>query len=54
MEFLFITAPPDFLFLSIKSSPFLALQGLACGLPWSQTQNYNSLLILNKSILLEK
>ena len=45
-------SPPNFLFPSIKLfvSLFLAKQGLAHGLPWLQTLNYNSLLISNKPI----
>ena len=39
-------SPPNFLFLSIKASPSLAVGGFARGSPWLQTLNYNSLLIL--------
>lgn len=47
-------SPSWFSFPLHKSSPFLALQGLACACHGHRPRNYSSLLILNKSILLEK
>ena len=49
-----ITAPPNFPLSSIKEFPFLCFIRLACGLTQLYVPNCNSLLLLNKPILLVK
>ena len=50
IDSLFTRALPTFFSSLQKSSPSLAVQELSRGLPWLQTLNFNSLLILNKLI----
>ena len=47
-------SPPNFLFLSVKACYFPSVWKLALGLPWLQTLNCNSLLILSKPIFAGK